>query len=167
MFDVFVLVPVRKSFTVKLASTVSLFLGLASLFLACSSGIFAILFILFAALWYVLTFQANKEYEYSYFDGEVRFARVMNKSRRKAMETYNMDNVVTIAPAGDRSVYNYENDSSVKVKDYTSHKKDTPYYDLIVKDDAGNTILIKYEPDDEYLDAVQVKYGQKVVRRQA
>lgn len=166
MFEVFVLVPVRKSFTVKLASTVSLFLGLASLFLACSSGIFAILFILFAALWYVLTFQANKEYEYSYFDGEVRFARVMNKSRRKAMETYNMDNVVTIAPAGDRSVYNYENDSRVKVKDYTSHKKDTPYYDLIVKDDAGNTILIKYEPDDEYLDAVQVKYGQKVVRRQ-
>ena len=78
MFEVFVLVPVRKSFTVKLASTVSLFLGLASLFLACSSGIFAILFILFAALWYVLTFQANKEYEYSYFDGEVRFARVMN-----------------------------------------------------------------------------------------
>ena len=78
-----------------------------------------------------------------------------------------MDNVVTIAPAGDRSVYNYENDSSVKVKDYTSHKKDTPYYDLIVKDDVGNTILIKYEPDDEYLDAVQVKYGQKVVRRQA
>ena len=77
-----------------------------------------------------------------------------------------MDEVVTIAPAGDRSVYDYENDNSVQVKDYTSHKKDTPYYDLVIKKEAG-TLLIKYEPDDEYLDAVQVKYAQKVVRRQA
>lgn len=166
MFEVFVLVPVRKSIWVKLASIVSLMLAVVSMLLACGSGIFAILFVLFAGLWYVLTFQFYKEYEYSYFDGEVRFARVMNKSRRKTLEVYSMDEVVTIAPAGERSVYDYENDNSVQVKDYTSHKKDTPYYDLVIKKEAG-TLLIKYEPDDEYLDAVQVKYAQKVVRRQA
>lgn len=166
MFEVFVLVPVRKPFWVKLASVVCLLLGVASMLMACSGMIFMLLFLIFAVLWYLLTFQSYKEYEYSYFDGEVRFARVMNKSRRKAMAVYNMDEVVTIAPAGDRSVYNYENDKSVKVLDYTSHKKDVPCYDLIVKKEAG-TVLIKYEPDDEYLDAVQVKYAQKVVRRQA
>ena len=102
MFEVFVLVPVHKSIWVKLASIVSLMLAVVSMLLACGSGIFAILFVLFAGLWYVLTFQFYKEYEYSYFDGEVRFARVMNKSRRKTLEVYNMDEVVTIAPAGDR-----------------------------------------------------------------
>lgn len=167
MFEVFVLVPVRKPLWVKLASVVSLLLGVANMLMACGSAIFAILFVLFAGLWYLLTFQSYKEYEYSYFDGEVRFARVMNKSRRKKLEVFSMNDVIAIAPAGDRSVYNYENDSNVKVKDYTSHKKDVPYYDLVVKNDAGSVLLIKYEPDGEYLDAVQMKYAQKVVRRQA
>lgn len=167
MFEVFVLVPVRKPFWVKLASVVSLLLGVASMLLACGNMFFTVLFIVFALLWYVLTFQAYMEYEYSYFDGEVRFARIMNKSHRKTLEVYNMNDVVTIAPAGDRSVYNYENDNKVKVKDYTSHKKGTPCYDLVIKKDSGSTLLIKYEPDDEYLDAVQVKYAQKVIRRQA
>lgn len=166
MYEVFVLVPVRKPFWVTFASVISLFLGIGSLLLACGSMIFSILFVVFGLLWYFLTFQAYMEYEYSYFDGEVRFARVMNKSRRKTLEVYNMNDVVTIAPAGDRSVYNYENDKSIKVKDYTSHKKGVPCYDLVIKKDSGSTLLIKYEPDDEYLDAVQVKYAQKVVRRQ-
>lgn len=167
MFEVFVLVPVRKPFWVTLASVVSLFLCIGSMLLACGSMIFSILFILFGLLWYFLMFQSYMEYEYSYFDGEVRFARIMNKSHRKTLEVYSMNDVVTIAPTGDRSVYNYENDKSIKVKDYTSHKKDVPSYDLVIKKDSGSTILIKYEPDEEYLDAVQVKYAQKLIRRQA
>lgn len=167
MYEVFVLTPVRKPLWAKLASVVSLLLGVGCMLLACGSAIFAILFIVFALLWYVLTFRFYMEYEYSYFDGEVRFARIMNKSHRKTLEVYNMNDVIALAPGGDRSVYNYENDRSIKVKDYTSRKKGVPYYDLVVKKDANTTLLIKYEPDDEYLDAVQVKYAQKVVRRQA
>ena len=54
----------------------------------------------------------------------------------------------------------------MKVLDYTSQIKDQPYYEMVVQKE-GNTYLIKFEPDDKYLDAVQVKYAQKVIRRQA
>ena len=90
----------------------------------------------------------------------------MNKSRRKRLVVYSMDEVSQIAPAGDRSVYRYETDNTVKVLDYTSKIKDQPYYEMVVQKE-GNTYLIKFEPDDKYLDAVQVKYAQKVIRRQA
>ena len=104
-----------------------------------------------------------KEFEYSYFDGEVRFAKVLNKNRRKSLGGYPMDDVIQIAPAGDRSVSQYEREG-VKVIDYTSHDKDTAYYDMVLKKE-GETLLIKFEPDDKYLEAVEFKYRQKVIRR--
>ena len=105
----------------------------------------------------------SKEFEYSYFDGEVRFAKVLNKNRRKSLGSYPMDDVIQIAPAGDRSVSQYEREG-VKVIDYTSHDKDTAYYDMVLKKE-GETLLIKFEPDDKYLEAVEFKYRQKVIRR--
>ena len=70
-----------------------------------------------------------------------------------------MDDVIQIAPAGDRSVSQYEREG-VKVIDYTSHDKDTAYYDMVLKKE-GETLLIKFEPDDKYLEAVEFKYRQK------
>jgi hypothetical protein len=114
-------------------------------------------------LWYLFQFQFNKEFEYSYFDGDVRFAKVMNKSRRKSLGSYTMEEVLQIAPAGSRAMYKYENDAAVKKLDYTSGNKETPYYEMVVNDENGMK-LIQFEPDDKYLDAVCVKYAQKVAR---
>lgn len=163
MLEVYVLVPVRKSMAANFLGIFTLVLGIISLVLACFSFIFAIPMLIFGTIGVLLTFYAKKEYEYSYFDGEVRFAKVMNKSRRKNFGAYQMDEVVQIAPAGDRSVYKYENDNGIKVKDYTSNIKGQPYYDMIVSKDGGLT-LIKFEPDEQYLDAIMVKYAQKVVK---
>ena len=90
----------------------------------------------------------------------------MSKSRRKALKSYHIEDVVTIAPAGDRSVYNYENDNNVKVIDYTSGNKDAGYYDIVIKDKENNKyLLIKAELDDKYLDAVCHKNASKVVKK--
>jgi hypothetical protein len=51
----------------------------------------------------------------------------------------------------------------VKKLDYTSGNKEALYYEMVVNDENG-TKLIMFEPDDQYLDAVCVKYPQKVVR---
>jgi hypothetical protein len=75
-----------------------------------------------------------------------------------------MEEVVTIAPSEDRSVYKYQNGNGVKVIDYTSGRKDEPYY-VMVRKNAEATEVFRFEPDDQYLDAVCVKYGQKVIRR--
>ena len=58
----------------------------------------------------------------------------------------------------------YENDNGIKVKDFTSHVKGRPYYDLILQQ-SGNLTLIKFEPDDKFLDSMEKKYKQKIIRR--
>ena len=164
--EVYVLVPVRKTVVAKVVGTLMLVLAVVSLLAAClTSGITLPVALVCGIVWFVLMGN-SKEFEYSYFDGEVRFAKVLNKNRRKSLGSYTMDDVIQIAPAGDRSVYRYETDHTVKVLDYTSQVKDQPYYEMVIQKE-GDTYLIKFEPDDKYLDAVQVKYAQKVIRKQA
>ena len=137
--EVYVLVPVRKTVVAKVVGTLMLVLAVVSLLAAClTSGITLPVALVCGIVWFVLMGN-SKEFEYSYFDGEVRFAKVLNKNRRKSL-------------------------GGVKVIDYTSHDKDTAYYDMVLKKE-GETLLIKFEPDDKYLEAVEFKYRQKVIRR--
>lgn len=162
--EVYVLVPVRRTFAGIFLGVLMLVLAVLSLLGSCVT-IFTLPFVfVFGGLWYLIMFQLNKEFEYSYFDGELRFAKVTNKSRRKALGSCTMDDVIQIAPAGDRSVSKYENDNGIKVKDFTSHVKGRPYYDLILQQ-SGNLTLIKFEPDDKFLDSMEKKYKQKIIRR--
>ena len=105
----------------------------------------------------------NYEFEYSYFDGDLKFAKIINKSRRKRLPGYKMDEVIAIAPTGDSSVSRYEEDSSAKIKRYLSGYKNAKIYVLVVKGTEGQN-LVYFEPDERYLDAVCVKYGYKVRR---
>lgn len=166
MYEVYVLIERKKSSANRLVSVLLLALAISIMAVALFLG--SLSFVIFAivcgVLWYFVTFRMFKEYEYSFFDGECRFARIMNKSRRKRLKVLSMDDVMQIAPAGERSVYKYENDSSVKVIDYTSGDKSVPYYEMIVKG-ANGIEMIKFEPDEEYLNAVCVKSAQKVIRR--
>lgn len=120
--------------------------------------LFAVVFGLIA---YLMIMAQNTEFEYSYFDGELRFAKIKNKSRRKRLGIYSMESVAAIAPAGDRSVYNYENGNEIKKIDYTSGQKDVPYYDIVIKSPDEN-VLIKAELDDKFLTEVEKNTDQRL-----
>jgi hypothetical protein len=164
MFEVYVLVPRKKSVGVMLLISLFFALTIVLLLFACINPLLMVFAIISALLWSLFQFRSNKEFEYSYFDGEVRFAKVMNKSRRKNLQIFSMEEVVAIAPSEDRSVYKYQNGNGGKVIDYTSGRKDEPYY-VMVRQNAEGTEVFRFEPDEQYLDAVCVKYGQKVIRR--
>ena len=105
--EVYVLVPVRKTVVAKVVGTLMLVLAVVSLLAAClTSGITLPVALVCGIVWFVLMGN-SKEFEYSYFDGEVRFAKVLNKNRRKSLGGYPMDDVIQIAPAGDLSVSQY------------------------------------------------------------
>jgi hypothetical protein len=163
MMEIYVLVARNKSIAMRLLATFFFAVTVVLLLFGCVNMFLLPFAIIAGFLWYLLQFQSNKEFEYSYFDGDVRFAKVMNKSRRKSLGSYTMEEVLQIAPAGNRAMYKFENDSTVKKLDYTSGNKETLYYEMVVNDESG-TKLIMFEPDDQYLDAVCVKYSQKVVR---
>lgn len=164
MQEIYVLVPVKRSMAKTVTAIIFLVLAVSFLLMTCVMPIVAPIGIAFLVLGGWLMFRSYKEYEYSYFDGEFRFAKIMNKSRRKRLGVYSMDEVIIIAPEHDRSVNNYENDKMIPVKDYTSHEGEHQVYDLVAQKD-GNMVLIKFEPDAKYLDTVEIKFKQKVVRK--
>ena len=83
--EVYVLVPVRKTVVAKVVGTLMLVLAVVSLLAVClTSGITLPVALVCGIVWFVLMGN-SKEFEYSYFDGEVRFAKVLNKNRRHMM----------------------------------------------------------------------------------
>ncbi|SER42711.1 DUF6106 family protein [Lachnobacterium bovis] len=162
MFEEFVIVERQKNTSQKIATIVTGVLFGLLLVLTLISPIFLLAVVVAGILLYIQIFRMNIEYECSYFDGEVRFAIIRNKSKRKQLKSYSMEQVVQIAPAHDRSVMNYETRKDVIKKNFTSHKKGVQYYEMVINDESG-TLLIMFEPDKKYLDAVCVKYKQKVV----
>ena len=76
---------------------------------------------------------------------------------------FTMDEVIQIAPAGDRCVYKYENDVQTKLVNCYSMEADAKPYDIVFKKENKFT-LVKVELDDRMLAEMCKKYQQKVVR---
>lgn len=161
--EVYVLVTKEKSLFIK-TTTLALFVMAAMSTLYVVLGYIAF-FSMALLTWVTMFILRNRhiEYEYSYYDGELRFAKIINQSKRKELNTYLMEEVVTIAPLEDRSVYSYINDKSAKVTDLTTGKLNANVYVAVVKN-ANGIELVKYEPDEKYLNEVCIKYGYKVKR---
>ena len=164
MLEVYVFVEKKKSLFMKIL-TVVLFLAGAYFMYATLVGLFiffAVAIPFLAIAWYLHTKQV--EFEYSYFDGEFRFAKIFNKQKRKDLRGYNIEDVIVLAPEGDRSLYNYEKNPQVKTRDLSSgYKNEGKVYCLVAKTEESYE-MTRFEPDEKYLDAVCVKYRQKVVR---
>ena len=161
--EVYVLVEKKKNVLFHILGALALATGVVLLFMALLG---APEFIPFAAIGIVVGWilkNGNIEYEYSYYDGEFRFARIVNKSRRKELRPYTIEELLVIAPIEDRAVYQYLNDSTSKKLDYTSNQPGAKVYALVAKGDSG-VHVVKFEPDEKYLDAVCIKYAQKIKR---
>lgn len=150
----------------KKIMTIVLFV-IACILLLLSTFVSPLLFflpaILVMVLWVWQGFFSNVEFEYTYFDGDLRFAKIKNKAKRKKIADINMEDVVILAPKGDRGVYKYENDKNLKCINLTSGRADAKVYELIVKNEEG-FMRIEFEPDEEMLNAMMVKYARIIVK---
>lgn len=163
MLEVYVLVEKQKSLVMKFLSILCFVIGAYFMYATLVGLIiyFAVAVPFFALGWFL--HNRSLEYEYSYFDGDFRFAKIISKQKRKELIGYDIENVVVIAPKGDRSLHQYESNAQVKTRALTSGNKDAKIYGLVAKLEEGYQ-LTWFEPDDKYLDAVCVKYRQKVIR---
>ena len=78
--------------------------------------IFLIPGIAFALVWVFQAFRSDIEYEYTYYDGELRFCTDQGKSKRKAIGSVQMDDVLDLLKRVTGSVYKYENDKNLAYK---------------------------------------------------
>lgn len=162
--EVFTLVERKKNPLMLFAAWLSALMSVICFVLLCLGVFLAFIAgVVFALASYLAFSSQNTEYEYSYFDGELRFARIKNKSKRKALATYEMNTVSVIAPLNDSSVRQYENAAGMKTLDYTSKNSDVPCYVIVVKTSDDN-LMIKAELEDRFLEEIEKKYRSKVKR---
>jgi hypothetical protein len=163
MFEVYVLVEKKKSSVLSFFAVFSFVMAALSV-LAVVLGIY--FFFPTAVFGFILGWffnTRNYEFEYSYFDGDVRFAKIINKANRKRLPGYKMSEVVAIAPTGDASIAQYENDPQAKIRRLQSGFAGRKLYVMVARGEKGLE-LVYFEPDDKYLDAVCIKHGHKVRR---
>lgn len=128
-----------------------------------SPFLFFIPAILVTIVWIWQAFFSKVEYEYTYYDGDLVLAKIKNKARRKKLADISMEDVILVAPKGDRAIYKYENDKSIKCKKLLSGQADAKVYGIVVKGEK-TTIRYEFEPDEEFIDAMRVKYPHTVIK---
>lgn len=160
--EVYVLINRKKGIGIFILDSILMTLTIGTLLIAFLSPLFFILTVVFGLGFYGTHFLTNIEYEYSYFGGEIKFCKIINKSKRKALLRFPMDEVLKIAPAGDESVVYFEKDKNYVVTDLTSRNRDVSYYELFVNHGEKRQ-CIKFEPDDAFLKEIRIKYPSKVV----
>lgn len=164
MHEKLVIIPKQKTAGIKVMVFISFLLTCFCLILSMFNPIvFMVPTVGLAILWFYLTFRSNAEYEYTYYGGELRFAKISNKSRRKNLAKIRMDDVLGIAPRGDKSIYKYESDTGVSCKKLTSGIADAKVYELVCKSEKG-IVRYEFEPDEEMLDEIMVKYPHSVIK---
>lgn len=116
---------------------------------------------LFLYLWYVLQQESRSEYEYSYIEGRLSFAKIKAKSKRKSIANVDMEDVILIAPSDAHELYNYHNNHQTTVRDCTSGREDVKTYEVVYKS-GTNTVDIVFEPDENMLQMIRVRYPKLV-----
>ncbi len=161
--ELFTLTEKKRTVGEKVAAIILLIFAVVFLIGTVLTPLFLLVGIILGIIWYFVQFRRYFEFELSYFDGEFRVARVINKSRRKKIASFSMDEVVLIAPMGDRSVYKYENDAHVKAFRCYSLEADAKPYEIIVKEKDIMKMFV-VEMDERMLSEICKKYQQKVIR---
>lgn len=165
MFENYVIVAKKKSIGKKVTA-VLLFIAMLFLFFlgtVISPYIFGVPGIACGIGWYVLTFRSFVEYEYSYFEGDLKITRIKNKNKRKRLQMIEMDKIIIMAPQGSSSVQHYEEDRRVQRLDYTSGNNREGIYALVYSSEEG-TMLLTFEPDEKMVDAMRIKYSKVVMK---
>ena len=108
-------------------------------------GILLVPAIIFAVFWYLLKIASQIEWEYTYIEGRLSFARIKAKRKRKNVAKIEMEEVVLIAPSTAHELYNYHNNNQVSVKDCSSKQSGAKTYEVIYKNGSGlGDIAIRY-----------------------
>lgn len=163
MFEIFVLVDKKKSVVSKAVAILLFLLMLLGLYLGTviSPYVFEIPAITCGIGWYWLTFRSGVEYEYLYFEGDLKFTKIKDKRKRKRKLQLNMDKMIVMAPKGSSYVAEYEKNSEVYKRDFTSGNREADVYELVFHDEEG-TVLVAFEPDEKMLEAMLTRYPRVI-----
>lgn len=120
-----------------------------------------LLAIIFGVAAYFIYLNADLEYEYLYVDKELTIDKVMAKSRRKRVATFDLNKMEIVAPIKSWHLDNYKNRTD-KVFDYSSGEERQPDKRFLFFYDGQKKII--FEPNEEMVKAMQFSAPRKVYK---
>ena len=108
---------------------------------------------------YFVNMFTDLEYEYLYLDRELVVDKVMAKSKRKRIATYQLDRIEILAPFRSYHLDNYKN-RNVKVKDYSIGEVLQPDKRYAMFYEGGEKIILS--PSEELIKAMKNTAPRKI-----
>ncbi len=114
--------------------------------------VFTVLMAAAAVLLFLYKDRIKTEYEYTFTNGQMDFARVFNNKKRKALGTMNVRNVEACGKVSSGSFHRYLSMPGVKRINWFLNRDAELFYFYFVKDNVKNLMVI--EPSPEMLDLI-------------
>ncbi len=110
---------------------------------------------------YFIYLNADVEYEYLYLDKELTVDKIMAKSKRKRIATFDMTKMEILAPIHSHHLDSYKNRKD-KVMDFSSGEIKQPDVRFAFYYDGRSKVII--EPDEELFKAIMMIAPRKVFK---
>lgn len=110
---------------------------------------------------YFIYMNSDLEYEYLYVDKELTVDKVMAKSKRKRVATFDMGKMEVMAPIKSYHLDNYKNRTD-KTVDYSSGEEKQPDTRYVFYYDGKQRVV--FEPNIEMIKAIQMGAPRKVFK---
>ena len=122
--------------------------------------VFTILFIALVFVDYYVLRRMDVEYEYTYFDGGLDIAKIMNKQfRKEQFSTDIKEDMEIIAPSDHADLKYYQVE---KTLDYSSQMPDHKTYTMVTKF-KGQKVKVVFEPNEKMLNSMRDVVPRKVI----
>lgn len=94
------------------------------------------------------------EYEYLFAEGQFTVDVILNKSRRKKMAEYDLENIQIVAPVHSNKLQEFERKVKT-IEDFSSGNADAKRYAMICQKD-GSCKKVLFEPDERMLRCIRM-----------
>ena len=140
---------------VMVISAVLAFMMLSSLL--GNFSLFTLVFVLvngaIAFLLFLYRDRLRTEYEYTFTNGDLDFAKVFNNQKRKTLGTMRVKNVDAFGPVNSEGFRKIINMPDLKRRNWFLNRDANLYYFYYQKENAKNVIVL--EPSDELVDMIK------------
>ena len=152
---------VKKKTTFKDTAIKFGLIALTALSLLLSGNtIFMILFIALLFVDYYVLRRMDVEYEYTYFEGSLDIAKVMNKQFRKELFSTSIKEDMEIVAPSDHADLKYHQVD--KTLDYSSRMPENKTYTMVTKY-KGQKVKVIFEPNEKMLNGMRDVAPRKVI----
>jgi hypothetical protein len=110
---------------------------------------------------YFLVPRFDLEYEYILINNELDIDKIMSRTRRKRVISYDLTKMVILAPLNSHHMDYHKNNRNLKAANYSSLIEKNKKYAMVIHTEKENQFVI-FEPDKNMLNILQKNAPRKV-----